>query len=167
MVVCIVGKLKDMGREMLPVSQGISVGSRILLQYGIRIRGKIFVRIESNDSASPDAGVYRICHKSFTKTCHDDVVRNGRQLTEVGGSLQTLVNAHRRRRLPGHCIKGTRADRTAQETDSGRLEKKKGSSGGETCDCNDSLPTRSGVSRHFDINPRGDDCRYSNIPIIN
>lgn len=93
MIIGVICHLKNVRRQGLLVLWRIPVLCSIFVEDCVCVWRNVFVWIKSNQSRGPNAGVYVVCHKSFAKTCHDDIVRNWRKGCEVGGSFQSLVRA--------------------------------------------------------------------------
>ena len=112
MVVGIVGKLEDVGRLRCLVLVGIPVCCRVFVQDGVGIGGNVFVGVEGDEAGGTNASVDIVGHEALAQACHDNVIRDGRELGEVGDRLETLVNG----RLAIHGDEGNGCEAEKQTT---------------------------------------------------
>ena len=91
-VVGIVGKLEDMGREADFVGRGIAVLGRVLVEDCVGITGNVLVRVYGDECAGADVSVDVVCHEPFSDAGDDDVLRDGGERGEVRDSLELLVH---------------------------------------------------------------------------
>ncbi len=103
MVIGIVGELKDVWGKSFFVPVRISVVAGVLLECSIGIGRNIFMWITGDKAGGADRGVDVVCKEALPQAGENSVVRNGRELGDVGHRLKTRMDAgltvHRQRRM--------------------------------------------------------------------
>ena len=76
MVVSIVGKLEDVGRERCLFFGGITIFCGIFEENRIRVAGNVFVRVQGNQNGGVNGGIDVVSEKTFSEAGDYDVVRD-------------------------------------------------------------------------------------------
>ena len=102
-IVSIVGKLEDMGRERSFLLRGITILCRVFEENGIRVTGNVFMGVDGDQGGGAYCSVDVVGEKAFSEAGNYDVVRDVWEGGEVGDILELLmvggglpVNRHRR-----------------------------------------------------------------------
>ena len=103
MIVGIVGKLEDVGRERSFLVGGTAILCRIFEENGIRVAGDVFMGIHGDQGGGVDCRVDIVSEKTLSEAGNYDVVRDIWKGGEVGDILELLMvgggpPVHRHRR---------------------------------------------------------------------
>ena len=90
-IVGIVGKLEDVGREKSFLVGGITILCRVFEENGIRVAGNVFMGVYSDQGGRVYSSVDVVSEKTLSEAGDHDVVRDVWKGGEVGDILELLV----------------------------------------------------------------------------
>ena len=96
MVVSIIGKLEDVGREECLFLGGIAILGGIFEKNGIRVAGNVLVGVYGDQGAGADGGIDVVSEKTLSETRNYGVVRDFWEGCEVCDILELLMVGGRR-----------------------------------------------------------------------